>query len=187
MMKSRMCPIKYISFWWKSPFRSLCYFRWPKVWQTITYLIWEKIHSICHAPFGMTLNTSLPMNSKVPDFTVFLNSRLQRMPFSWKTPSGYMIAFLDELVSDIVGTATYVPLISFIVGSCWLLITFIKDISSDLSSIEAEEISNKTVDDSKKLLCKIIKFYTDIRGWGREACENSIHSYLLMRISHYSD
>lgn len=161
MRKLRKYPGNCMWFWWKSLFRSRCCLHWLEAWQTITSLIWEKIRSFCRALFGITFE----LNSHTKDaYLRLFRCWLCRMPFNVKTPSGYLIAFLDEFICDIAGTLTYVPLITFIFGSCWLITSFINDISNDLSSIEASNISSKTVADLKKAFRKIIDLYSNVKG-----------------------
>lgn len=87
------------------------------------------------------------------------------MPFNWRTPLGYTIAFLDELIADTVGVLTYVPLMSFFIGSCWTFIFFIKDITTnDLPFLGIDVRSKNRCVESKKRFCKIVNFYADAKG-----------------------
>ena len=91
------------------------------------------------------------------------------MSFNWKIPSGYLVAFFDEMIADTVGGLTYVPLISFFIGSCWIIISIIKDIMTDLRFLEVNNGSNKCVAELKKSFCKIIKFYADTKGYSEDS------------------
>lgn len=87
------------------------------------------------------------------------------MPFDWKTPLGYTIAFLDELIADAAGVLTYVPLISFFIGSCWAFIFFIKDVTvNDLHFFKVDVRSKNSSVESRKRFCKIVVFYAEAKG-----------------------
>lgn len=65
------------------------------------------------------------------------------MPFNWKTPLGYLIALLFECISSYYAALFLVPLLCFLFGSCFLLRSFVKDITNDLSLLNACTTSAK--------------------------------------------
>lgn len=89
---------------------------------------------------------------------------IKKLPVDVKTPSGYMLAIFNEIVTDTIAMFTYIPLISFMFGSCWVLITFVEDITKDIAAIDAD-IEAKDLIEFKKKLCKIIKFHSVLKGW----------------------
>lgn len=62
-----------------------------------------------------------------------------------------------------MGILTFIPLMSFLIGSCWIIIVCIKDISNDLSFLKPDEISNKSAADLKEPFCNIVKLYSDVK------------------------
>lgn len=90
---------------------------------------------------------------------------LQRWPFNWKTPSGYVFAFLDESTVQVIGVLMFLPIIIFLIGSCWLIIVCIKDIGNDLTSLEFD----KNIAELKKPFCNIVKHYSE----AKELSENN--------------
>lgn len=57
---------------------------------------------------------------------------LFRLPFNWRTPFGYFIALLAQCFAAIstlfCGTST----VCFLIGSCWLIGSFLKDLRNDV-------------------------------------------------------
>lgn len=85
-----------------------------------------------------------------------------RLPFNWKTPVGYSIVLaFESIVLSSIGL-TCVPLISFIVGSCWLTNSFVKDIASDLINFNVKK-KRGTQRRAKKHLCKVINDFADAK------------------------
>lgn len=87
----------------------------------------------------------------------------RRLPFDWRTPHGFILAFLYEVITDTVASLTYVPLISFFVGSCWLFIAFVRDITDDLFILYKNVKSRKNNIALTKQFCKIVKIYSNTK------------------------
>lgn len=60
-----------------------------------------------------------------------------RLPFDWRTPLGYLIAFFFIYASAIVGFMCIIPTICLAISSCWLACSFIDDIATDLKEMNA--------------------------------------------------
>lgn len=82
---------------------------------------------------------------------------LFRLPFNWKTPFGYAIAlggFFAALVGTLFeGSAT----MSFKVGSCWMIITFVKDLKNDLTLLTATDMHNINYGQLKEHFCNVMR------------------------------
>lgn len=87
----------------------------------------------------------------------------QRVPFNWKTPAGYLVAFLGETLSSACTIYTTTPIICFIVGACCMLAAFVKDIASELTAFNADKLADAKQPDVKKHFCKIIRMFTDVK------------------------
>lgn len=85
----------------------------------------------------------------------------RRLPFDWKTPHGYALAFLYESITDYIVSLTYIPLITVLIGSCWFFIAFVKDITNDLFILDKNEIAKRNDVELTQSFCKIVKFYSD--------------------------
>lgn len=89
---------------------------------------------------------------------MFLSSRL---PTVWKTAVGYTMFMLDIFFGDIVSVLFVLPLISFVLGSCWLFKSFIEDILKDLRHMN---VGKKSQNESIVIhFCNIVKLYTNVK------------------------
>lgn len=64
------------------------------------------------------------------------SSECTRYPFNWKTPFGYLLAFLSQYIG--IGVAVggvYLQFFNLIVGSSWFFIFIAKEITKDLSTV----------------------------------------------------
>lgn len=85
-----------------------------------------------------------------------------RMPFDWRTPLGYLIVLaLESFVVSSIGF-TNMPLICFIVGSCWLINSLVKDIANDLIDFNVSK-KNEVRMKAKENLCHIVQNFADIK------------------------
>lgn len=86
-----------------------------------------------------------------------------RLPFNWRTPLGYAIAL------SVQGLAAYFTLVSistvvcFLVGSCWLFISFIKEVSEDLCVLYDDKSAKRNHADLSKYYSNIIQTYADVK------------------------
>lgn len=58
------------------------------------------------------------------------------MPFDWKTPICYFIVFVTQFVSFYFLLYCCTCIISFLIGSCWILISFTEDMKTQLGSLK---------------------------------------------------
>lgn len=86
------------------------------------------------------------------------------MPFDWRTPRGYLMAWLSQLAG---GCATYsfcIPILSFIFVSCWLFVFIAADITEDLQAFNnGDKVANENQIEKLKRFCDVVKIYTDAK------------------------
>lgn len=51
--------------------------------------------------------------------------------------------------------------ISFLIGSCWLIVSFVNDITNDLPLLNVGGASNRN--EITKRFCRIVEFYMDVK------------------------
>lgn len=86
-----------------------------------------------------------------------------RWPFNWKTPIGYIFVYLDEFTTQNIGALFCVPLLGILVGSCWLTVAYVNDISDELAFLESNKMSKKSANELKEPFCKTINLYSDAK------------------------
>lgn len=98
-----------------------------------------------------------------------MNYSCCRMPFSWKTPFGYVLTLLFEIIIDLIVVSIYLPNITYFIGLCWLIIS-IFDIDSPtlyepINCSTADIISNAKHADKKLKanFLQLVHFYSDAK------------------------
>lgn len=130
-------------------------------WAVSTILppIWERMHSNCHLYYGtlMSAFSTILMENNCLHFNV-----LRKMS-DWRTPTKYMAAFIFESLATAYVVMVGASLLLHGFGSCLLLMAFIKDIETDLRSLNAHKRNKITDAEFYKYICKFIQFHTEIK------------------------
>lgn len=93
-----------------------------------------------------------------------INFCAYRFPFNWKTPFGYAIALLSLCACSFASPFSGCGTVLFMIGSCWLTVTFIKDIKNDLSRLNANDMtSNTTYGQLKRQFRECIREFSTIK------------------------
>lgn len=90
-------------------------------------------------------------------------SFLKRLPFDWKTPSGYLVAWIFQFVGYFC-TIFYGPaFIGLYLGSCWLFVAFAKDLANDLRQSNGNKISRREYRELKAKFCRTVHLYAKLK------------------------
>lgn len=124
--------------------------------------IWARIHfywlirqcKLC------TIHKTITLNTFICNFHAFFLH--PRFPFDWKTPFGYFSAFIIECGAAFSTVSCFIPMICFLAGGGWLIVSFIKDTIIDLSTFNANGL-NKSDDKVKKHFYHIIKLHSELK------------------------
>lgn len=84
-----------------------------------------------------------------------------RLPFNWHTPFGYAIALFAQFTAAFAVLYATSTILCFLVGSCWLFIVIIRDITSDLLESNRIEMYKSSNQDLKMRFRSIVEFYLD--------------------------
>lgn len=94
--------------------------------------------------------------SKIPSFIQ------QRCPFDWRTPCGYLVACLGQLIW---ATITNLQFVSLLFGSSMLFMFIAEDIKQDAAGFNF--IATTTADENRTKLtqqfCDLVHIYTDAK------------------------
>lgn len=95
-------------------------------------------------------------------FFQFSFEHQKSLPFDWHAPCGYLIAFLAQTIESFCTVYSACPILCIVVGSCWLFIAFVKDLTSELPVLNA---AIKSADERQLNVnfCEIIKLYSDVK------------------------
>lgn len=85
-----------------------------------------------------------------------------RLPYNWKTPFGYAIAFFGTYAGMSASLFSCTPIMCFVIASCYLIATFLTDIKSDLSGLNASKTRKMNCQKLEKRLSNIIRQFCSI-------------------------
>lgn len=80
-----------------------------------------------------------------------------------KTPLGYFCVLLLESSETFSIVSIALSAICFLVGSCWLFISFAKDMQYNLNLLNIGGESNENRLKQKERLCNIVNFFSDVK------------------------
>lgn len=137
--------------------------------------IWEKAHFIYWFQPGLFFSTKSNRNQfihlmkSIKKTENGLSFMWNRVPFNFKTPSGYLVASVAQLTGVMAQASFYLQFLSFAFGSCWLFIFIAKDITTDLTAFNTA-VAAKTSDGNSaeltKRFCDVVQIYTDAKQYG---------------------
>lgn len=86
-----------------------------------------------------------------------------RSPVDWKTPLGFLITSVFEALSFFAVVLCLIQTLCFYTGSCWLLITFAKDIANDLELLNVGGRSDRSRKKMRERFSKVIQIHMDVK------------------------
>lgn len=95
------------------------------------------------------------------------------MPFNWKSPIGYVFATIFISVSSFSILLCLTLTLSFLIGNCWLFISFAKDISSDWMILDFGGRLYRRHPKVKKRIYEIVQLHSDVK----QLSDNEISSF----------
>lgn len=89
---------------------------------------------------------------------------ISRLPFNWKTPLGYLAVLFCESVLAFYTIMFVAAIGCLLIGSCWIVILLIEDITSDLSPLTRDdETSDRTGTNLTVQVYNIVQFHSDVK------------------------
>lgn len=102
---------------------------------------------------------------EIETILAFDSTHSRMLPFDWKTPFGYFVAWLSEISGCFATYAVEIPLNSLIFASSWLLITINDDLTQELAAFN-DDLKTLNKSDHLELVrrfCDIIQLYSDAK------------------------
>lgn len=93
----------------------------------------------------------------------FLNA--QRIPFDWKTPSRYLLAWLYQSVGILPIVCFVIQFVNFFIGSSWLFINMAEDITQDVVAFNSidEPITDENRTEKTRQFGDMVQGYSDAK------------------------
>lgn len=123
---------------------------------------------------------------------VFCSPLRSRMPFNWKTPFGYLIAFFLETSAFYSIVLGCVPLVCFLVGSCSFFTSFAKDITEAFRILDIDYRKTKNRKRPKQTgnitesFRNVVQLFADAKQLSRNLTLNFLHRTVWNNDQHLS-
>lgn len=93
-------------------------------------------------------------------------SYTSRWPFNEKTPIGFLFQSIFQFAESFFWIIVTLTALSFLLGSCWLFMSFSEDIKNDLSVFNIKR-SKQTSAQVKRKFRKIVKVFSSVHELSR--------------------
>lgn len=102
---------------------------------------------------------------KTKTISIFYLIHSRMLPFDWKTPFGYLGAWLSEVTGCFATYAVAIPLNGFIFASSWLFIAINDDLTEELATFNTDlgTLNENGYLDLMQRFCDIIQLYSDAK------------------------
>lgn len=105
-------------------------------------------------------------------------------PFDPNEPIGFFMALLFQCVTIFADFCFYRPIVCILIGSCWSIITFLRDIARDLSHLSKEKIENLQRQELTERFCNFVRFHADVQELSVDTFFLS-HEICVQNIDHF--
>lgn len=107
---------------------------------------------------------------KTPKFKYLLNKDAiqffllsKRMPFNWKTPHEYLLAWLSQCSGGVAGVFVLAQFLNLVLGSCGLLIFIAEDITTkELAAFNTSKSDGNRAGSTKRF-CGMVQIFSDAK------------------------
>lgn len=83
-------------------------------------------------------------------------------PFDQNKPAGFFEAVLFQIVANYVTLLCFTPIGCIFIGSCWFIVTFLKDIARDISHLRKRKIANLKKQELTERIRNFVRFHADV-------------------------
>lgn len=108
------------------------------------------------------------------------------LPFDTNQPIGFLLASVFQYMSVFAALSFSKSIICIFIGSCWSIVTFLKDIAKDISHLNKKKIANLNKRELTERFWNFIRFHTDVEELARCLDFEEITNYKIGdRILHF--
>lgn len=87
-----------------------------------------------------------------------------RLPFDAQSPFGYFVAASLQAITTFSSNMLFICMLCPLLGSCWMIISFLKDITNDLAHLKIRKLSNENSHAKlKHQFCRVIALHSDVK------------------------
>lgn len=84
----------------------------------------------------------------------------KRFPFDWKTPCGYLAAFLSQCAGAVAITCAYMHFLNIAIGAVCLFVYIAEDITNDLAAFNTDINTPKP---NRADFCNVVQTYLNAK------------------------
>lgn len=103
-------------------------------------------------------------------------------PLDVDKPVGFFLAALFQYVSVYAIFCCFTPIGCIMIGSCWSIVTFLKDVAMDISHLRKKKITNLNEQKLTERLRNFVRFHADVEElseliivlWGKQNADPEI-------------
>lgn len=117
------------------------------------------------------------------------------LPFDPNTPIGFFSATLFQCIAVCPTIFSFTPIVCLLIGSCWSIVTFLKDVARDISLLRKRELLNLSKQKLSERFCNFIRFHAEVEEFSVHCslhsfcnamkCEHEIKMNPLLQISRW--
>lgn len=87
-----------------------------------------------------------------------------RLPFNWKTPFGYLVAFVSQYLGSTFVLTIFTVVMNLVYETCWFFITVARDIRKELTEFNADvRTSHENPEKMTKRFVELIQIFSDAK------------------------
>lgn len=83
-------------------------------------------------------------------------------PFDTNTPIGFFVGLLFQSVSVCAELCFAAPIGCVFIGTCWFIVTILKDISKDISTLKEKRIASMNEKELSERICNFVRSHADV-------------------------
>lgn len=84
------------------------------------------------------------------------------LPFDANQPVGFFVASIFQNVSIYATVCFFTPIVCIFIGSCWTIVTFLKEIARDISHLRKKKISMLDKQKLAERFWNFVQFHADV-------------------------
>lgn len=131
----------------------------------ISFSIWEKVHTFYLVHVGWFSSWNEVWINECWIETIEISIIQKKYPFDWRTPSGFLVAWLVQSTGGPISGFIYMQFLYLVFGSCWLFIFIAQDITQEVVAFNI--LVKRKSDDNRveliKYLCDMVHIHSDAK------------------------
>lgn len=100
-------------------------------------------------------------------------------PFDANKPAGFFLAVLFQFFGVCAVFCCVTPIVCVYIGSCWSIITFLKDLARDITHVDKKDM-NLNEQALSERVCNFVRIHANVLELGRHIFPMPSHSHMIL-------